>query len=496
MKTLEKLRQYRFEFWHLTVLFGVLIAFQIILSVVHKATLHSSLATTQDWYQKDSAEKLAHVTATSLELIFETVSSRTNLSEGEARSVVQAFDIILSQQMLGRNAKEICVLVSRNGRTYAIDDGEVLFAFLNDRYASPLPSLKHHDAAALYDRYREQIRRKEEIFSVLEGRQTFHTFVPFVPRGEFVGAVYVRNSPDFSFITSSFTSNYDETSLINTSLMFLGLLAMYYISSYTVKERDKAQRLFYEEHEKLMKEKIDHEKEYFFTKRIYHTHHKAEKVMAFIKQDLMALSSENIEKIKYRITKYANFISRVIYDMKWYEPPVHTIRNPVFQTDINEVIRFVVDNLFLRLSRTTAQFTFRLELAEDLPVVHVNEFVIWEIIEPLIQNSITHSGTQAVTVTITTRFDAAAGKTSVFIDDNGRGIPAALLERDEQGTRAIFLENVSTKTANGDHTGYGCYIAHELAKIRCAWDIDALNLDGGGSRIVVTIPHSYTKAPA
>jgi hypothetical protein len=471
-------------------LFGVLIAFQIILSIVHKATLHSSLTTTQDWYQKDSAEKLAHVTATSLELIFETVSSRTKLSDGDTRSVVQAFDIILSQQMLGRNAKEICIIVSRNGRTYAIDDGKELFAFLNDRFSNPSPPQKAHvEAVKLYDKYSDQLRRKEEIFSILEGRQTFHTFVPFVPRGEFVGVVYVKNSPDFSFITSSFTSNYDETSLINTSLMFLGLLAMYYISSYTVKERDKVQRLFYEEHEKLMKEKIDHEKEFFFTKRIYHTHHKAEKVMAFIKQDLLVLSAENIEHIKYRITKYANFISRVIYDMKWYEPPVHTIRNPVFMTNINEVIRFIVDNLFLRLSRSTAQFTFKLDLGDDVPIVHVNEFVIWEIVEPLIQNCITHSGSRSVEITITSRFDPTSQTTAIFIDDNGNGIPAELLERNSAGIRHLFLENVSTKDNNNEHSGYGCYIAHEMAKIRCAWDIDAGNLESGGSRIVVTIPN-------
>jgi hypothetical protein len=491
MKTFDKLLQYRFEFWHLTVLFGVLIAFQIILSVVHKATLHSSLSKTQEWYQKDSAEKLAHVTATSLELIFETVSSRPKQTDSEAQSVVQAFDIILSQQMLGRNAKEICILVSRNGKTYAIDDGEVLFAFLNDRLSNPSHPQKPHAAAvALYDKYKEQLRKKEEIFSILEGRQTFHTFVPFVPRGEFVGVVYVKNSPDFSFITSSFTTNYDETSLINTSLMFLGLLAMYYISSYTVKERDKAQRLFYEEHEKLLKEKIDHEKEFFFTKRIYHTHHKAEKVMAFIKQDLLVLSAENIEQIKYRITKYANFISRVIYDMKWYEPPVQTIRNPLFMTDINEVIRFIVDHLFLRLSKTTAQFTFALHLGENIPIVHVNEFVIWEIIEPLIQNSITHSEARSVTVTITTHYDPASGITRVFLDDNGKGIPPELLQRNRDGIRNIFLENVSTKTLNGEHTGYGCYIAYEMAKIRCAWDIEAENLDTGGTRIMVTIPNT------
>lgn len=106
---------------------------------------------------------------------------------------------------------------------------------------------------------------------------------------------------------------------------------MYYISSYTVKERDEAKTLFYEEREEHLKDQIDHNKEAMFTKRIYHTHHKAEKVMGFIKEDLRHLTTENISSSKDKLNKYANFISRVIYDMKWYDPPIHTIRNPIFQ---------------------------------------------------------------------------------------------------------------------------------------------------------------------
>lgn len=490
MNFIEKMKQYRFEFRHLTVLFVVLLAFQIVLSFVHKATLHSSLTNVQDWYRKDSAEKLAHVTATSLELLMETISAREKLTDGETRTIVQAFDIILSQQMLGRNAKELCILVTRGGRTYAIDDGGVLFSFLNSRDADLSHSQRPHtEAAKLYEAIKSDIRMKEEIYSVLEGRQTFHTFVPFVPRGEFAGVLYMKNSPDFQFITSSIISNYDETSLLYSSLMFLGLLAMYYISSYTVKERDKAQRLFYEEHEKLLKEQIAHEKEFFFTKRIYHTHHKAEKVMAFIKQDLLSLSVENIEKIKYRVAKYANFISRVIYDMKWYEPPIQAIRNPVFRTNINEVIRFIVEHLFLRLSKKTTLFSFHLELSDDLPIVHVNEFVVWEIVEPLIQNSIVHAGTNPVIVTIKTEYDSVKNVSRVSIADNGRGIRPDLLDKNSEGITNIFLENVSTKHAPGQNFGYGCYIAYEMATTRCGWSLDAENIASGGCTFVLTIPH-------
>lgn len=71
--------------------------------------------------------------------------------------------------------------------------------------------------------------------------------------------------------------------------------------------------------------------------------------MGFIKEDLRKLSSENINEIKYRVSKYSNFISRVIYDMKWYDPPIQTIRNAMFKTNLNEVIKFIVNNIFYAL---------------------------------------------------------------------------------------------------------------------------------------------------
>ena len=105
-------------------------------------------------------------------------------------------------------------------------------------------------------------------------------------RGEYIGAVYMKNTPDFSFISNQVISNYDETSVIYLSLILLGLLAMYFISSYTVKERDDTQKMLFDEHETNLKKQINYEKELIFTKRIYHTHHKAEKIMGFIKEDL------------------------------------------------------------------------------------------------------------------------------------------------------------------------------------------------------------------
>ncbi|TFG98700.1 MAG: ATP-binding protein, partial [Calditrichales bacterium] len=355
---------------------------------------------------------------------------------------------------------------------------------------SPVPESIPSIGLDFYKQYRDRLIRTEKTLSIPQGSNVFHVLVPFVPKGEYAGAIYIRNKPDFAFITLEIIASYNEVTLIFAAMILLGLLAMFYISSFTVKERDEVQKLLFDESQKYLKEQIHHQKEMQFTKRIYHTHHKAEKIMGFIKEDLRTLSKDNIENVKYRVARYANFISRVIYDMKWYEPPVTSIRNQMFQTNLNEVIRFIVNNIFLRVANASEIYNFKLSLDDHLPIVNINEFVVWEILEPLIQNSIDHSATQdTVEVFIETRYDADKRTGKIVIADHGRGIPGEMLETDEDGIKKIFLENVSSKS-DSPNSGFGCYIAYEIAKQRCNWDIDASNLPAAGCQISITIPYN------
>jgi signal transduction histidine kinase len=246
--------------------------------------------------------------------------------------------------------------------------------------------------------------------------------------------------------------------------------------------------MLFEQQKKHLSEEIKYQHELLFTKRIYHTHHKAEKIMGFIKEDLRNLTPGNTEEVRQRVTKYSNFIARVIYDMKWYDPPVQTIRGTLFRTSLNDVLRFLVDNVFLRVSRNGGDCSYDFALDDKLPPVPVNEFVVWEAFEPIIQNSVEHAGVPHVRVSIATHFDAAKARSIVTIADNGRGIAPHFLERNEGGLQRIFEEQTSTKSAGGEHTGYGCYIAHEIATQRCGWTLDAENLVGGGCRFIFTIP--------
>jgi anti-sigma regulatory factor (Ser/Thr protein kinase) len=486
----ESIGQYRFEIRHLTVLFVILIVFQIIISFIHKISLQKILVSTQEWYQQDSAERLANLTTTSLELLLESRSKNEKLKQHEVMKIIQDLNIILSQQYLQQNVQEICLLVKIDTAIYAIDDGHVLYAYVFDeRKHLPPPSREHSEAINLYAAMEKEFTAKEQIHTVVADEQTFHIFVPFVPRGELAGAVYMRNTPDFSVITNEMISGYDETSITYSALILFGLLAMFYISSYTLKERNKAQELLFEEQKRHLAEQINIENELLFTKRIYHTHHKAEKIMGFIKDDIRAMTPETIDAVKIRINKYANFIARVIYDMKWYDPPVQTIRSRIFNTNLNDVLRFLVDHVFKRLSLAPEAITFRLELDETIPISHINEFVTWEVFEPIIQNSIDHADNNIVEIGIKTEFNPHTQVTCVKIMDNGKGIEPWLLEPNDDGIKKIFLEQTSTKTIGGtQHSGYGCYIAYEIATQRCGWGLDAENIPGGGCVFTFTIP--------
>lgn len=485
----EKLRQYHFELKHVLVLFIVLVVSQVLISLVQKNSLEDSLVRTQEWYQRDSAERFANLTATSLELLLETTSQVKRQSEEDRRQVVQAFNIIFSQQLLLQHVVETCVLVSQGDEIYAIDNGEVLYRYFFENLADvPPPDIPHDEAIRMYRSFRDKISSAEEIHSLLEGKQTFHVLVPFVPKGEFAGTIYIKNVPDFGFVTREIIAGFNQSSLVFMGMILFGLMTMFYISSHTVQERDETQKLLFKEREEQLRERIHYQKEAQFTKRIYHTHHKAEKVMGFIKEDLRGLSPKNIEEIKYRVTKYANYMSRVIYDMKWYDPPLHVTRNPMFQTDLNEVIRFMVDNICLRVAKKSGKFRFDLNLDDTLPRVAINEFVVWEIFEPLLQNSMDHSGDGEVTISVRTKYDKEKHQSHVEFANNGRGIVPELLEENEHGTKRIFLENVSTKS-NGQNSGYGCYLAYEISNQRCGWELDAENIPDAGCRFTLVIPN-------
>ena len=486
-KYFKNFKKFHFEFKHLTVLFLVLLLFQIVISIVNRSSITTFLSNTKEWYQKDNAEMIANLTATSLELTVESFNTPGEISKEEKARIIQSFNIIFSQQFLQHNIKELCILTSKLDTLYKIDEGKELFSFLNDeKIHQTWEDHGNTSAVLMYEGLREKLSSQEQIISISDSVNNLHVFVPFVIRGEQLGAVYMQNNPDFSSVSDQLIANQDETSIIYISLILLGFISMYFISSFSVKERVEAQDKLLAEHEENLKKQFNYEKELAFTKRIYHTHHKAEKIMGFIKEDLNKINAENIETINYRVTKYSNFISRVIYDMKWFDPPVQTIRGPMYKTNLNEVLKFIVENIFLRVSRISDKLKFNFMMDKELPEVHVNEFVIWELFEPLIQNAIEHGGSGNLTIQINTIYDKVNNTSAVQIIDNGKGIEERLLLKNADGVENIFLENISTKSKTVKEGGYGCYIAYQIAR-RCGWNLSVTNNLESGATFIASI---------
>jgi sensor histidine kinase regulating citrate/malate metabolism len=117
----------------------------------------------------------------------------------------------------------------------------------------------------------------------------------------------------------------------------------------------------------------------------------------------------------------------------------------------------------------------------------VNEFTVWEILEPLIQNSIDHCGINFVTIHIQTLYNRRENISTIKISDNGKGIVPELLETGPRGVKKLFLEHETTKKKFQAHSGYGCYIAHQLAVGKCDWQLDVENLTEGGCQFTISI---------
>ena len=126
----EKFKKYRFEIRHVTLLFVILIVFQLTLSYIQKNSLGEFLTDTQKWYQKDAAERIANLTSTSLELLLENTSSNKTYTETEKNKIIQSFNIILSQQLLYQHVQNVCLIISKNGNEFIIDDGDKLYDYI------------------------------------------------------------------------------------------------------------------------------------------------------------------------------------------------------------------------------------------------------------------------------------------------------------------------------------------------------------------------------
>ncbi len=489
MKLSRDIKQFQFGIRHIILIFIITVMFLGVSAYLNNLSKNKLVNNTAEIYRQTSIENLADLTATSVELLLEQLLSREDDSEEMKQEAIHGFDMILSQQALRENIEELCILVSHNGRISAIDNGQELYAhYLNNDLDSTLDVGVHKVAIDLYQTIEDQIAAEQSIISYFNDNHIFQIFVPVILKGNFSSVLYMRIVVDYSSLIREITIGYSNTSIIFTVLIMLGLLSMFYLSSYMVNEREDALYQLFDEQQLQLKQNVELQKEHLFARRIYHTHHKAEKIMGYIKNDLRKLTPVAFEKQVNSILKFASYIQRVIYDMKSFNPPVSTIRSPAFQSSINNIIHFIVNNIFGRHEKFGNLTGIDTQFDADMPIVHVNEYVIWEILEPLIHNSIDHNPDKQIQISISTQYDKDTNRSSIMISDNGVGFDDGMLEFDENRVQKLFLESTSNKPES-ENSGYGCYIAYQICK-RCAWSLEASNSPKGGAQTTIHVPHA------
>ena len=110
----------------------------------------------------------------------------------------------------------------------------------------------------------------------------------------------------------------------------------------------------------------------------------------------------------------------------------------------------------------------------------------WLIVKIVTGKDVREEGAGSVSTRNTVRTAGYPWAILTGILDNGKGFLADLLQKDEEGVKALFGESVSTKEGV-QNSGYGCYLAREISR-RCGWQLDATNRNDGGACFSIKAP--------
>jgi hypothetical protein len=483
----KNFKLFHFEIYHFIIILIVVVISQLLIPVINSFNTKKLIDQVMDYYRWDVAERMADQTTTSLELLFQRVYETSYQQDILKQATIEAIDIIIYQENLQRNVEDFFIILGKGNNIRFYNTGGRLFeaVFNNKELADPVSIQDKDFIIDWYKRVSQKLYKDETIQYTTEQSNIFLFLVPFSVKGEVSGAVYMKINPKLEDIERAFISSFRQTGALFSILIFLGILAMFVMTNYIINERDVAQEELYKKKALKLTKDIENQKENMFVQRIYHAHHKVEKIIGFVKQDLLKWPDDLSTDIKGRINKYINFIGRVIYSMKTINPPISVNINPNFKTNVNEVLIFIVQHIFRRVYKEGQQFKFETQFDDGVPIIHINEFVMWEICEPIINNAIDHNKSGKTIITITTVYIHSKKMISIQIKDNGIGIDKSLLKVGKDGVKIIFNQHSTTKKKSVN-SGNGCYIAYENCK-RCGWQLDADN-NSDGAIVTINIP--------
>ncbi|NOX17832.1 MAG: sensor histidine kinase [Chlorobi bacterium] len=485
MNFFHKLRDYHFEVYHFIILTIIIILSQVLLSYLNMQSTEDLLNKTMRNYKLETAERQSDFITSSIELFLQKFVEYP-YSNNDITESIESIDYLIYQQLLQKNVEDFCMVFYAGEKILILDSGKDILNYVVKKEIPKSETLKKRITVEKYFiAASKDIFNNEEIKTFVENGKTFHVFVPFSIKGEVIGAVYQKITPDVEKMKSIISSSFSYTGAWISAIILFSLLLVFIFTNYVINERDIAKSELFEQKEKQLTQLIETRKEASFARRIYHAQHKVAKIIGFAKEDLQKCPNKDNPEISVRLNKYMNFIGRAIYEMKTITPPIHVIRNASFNTDINDLLNFIVNNIFRRVYKEGDQYKFNMRLDKNCPPIHINEYVAWEIFEPIINNAVDHNKTKKIDIIISTKFESSQNRIIVKIADTGIGIKPEFLEYDKSEVQNIFKEHISTKDG-AENAGYGCYIANENCK-RCGWLISAGNTKDGAA-FTIKIP--------
>jgi signal transduction histidine kinase len=184
------------------------------------------------------------------------------------------------------------------------------------------------------------------------------------------------------------------------------------------------------------------------------------------------------ERIEYmqKVAEEAERIQEIVKNLLDFSKPK---KANLKRTDINRLIqkslRLVQNMIYVNGMEA------RLNLADGLPDIFVDEPQIHEVLVNLITNAV-QAGSPGGIVTITTRPGAEQDAVEIEVEDTGKGIPQELLPN-------IFDPFFSTKGASG--TGLGLSVSYGIIKNHYG-TIAVRSKVGVGTCFTIKLP-AYTK---
>ena len=150
----QSIKPRHFNLKHVLTLFLVIVVLQTVLSYQHSTNSQALFNRSLDLFRHDSAERIADLTAISLDLLIDQGLRNPPTETNEIRNTIQEYDVVLSLQSLQQNVDEICILISSRGNIYAIDNGTELYDLYFNNVLPIDDGLDEHPVAAHHEKGR------------------------------------------------------------------------------------------------------------------------------------------------------------------------------------------------------------------------------------------------------------------------------------------------------------------------------------------------------